>query len=497
MKSRRIKLLHEVGERPILSWVVEAVRGVHSAGNFIVLGHQIELVQPLLEEPRASRGSSTTRRSRSKRSKSAPFRVLVQREQRGTGHAVMQAERPLRGVRGDLLVLNGDMPAIRPSTLHAFVTAHVKSGAAATVLATTLENPTGYGRILRDGLGEFSGIVEERDATAEERRIREVSVGIYCFDIPQLFRALRLTRPDNAQGEFYLPDVLGILKAESRKVLAVRHEEPWEVLGVNSRAELARVSQLINRRIVESWMDRGVTILEPERTFIGPDVRIGRDTVLYPGIHLSGKTTIGSECVLHPGCFLRDTKVENGALLLPYCVATETRIGPRARVGPFAHLRPGADLGPDVHVGNFVELKKTRLGAGTKANHLSYLGDAEIGPGCNIGAGTITCNYDGVHKHQTLIDRDVFVGSDSQLVAPVRVHRGAYIGSGSTIVDDVPPGALALARARQIVIKGWVARRKKEQKAKAAAKAPRSATRISRIAAKASRSVRPAARRSR
>lgn len=477
MKSRHIKLLHEVVERPILRWVLEAVRSVHSAGNYIVLGHQIERVQAIVE------GSA--------------FRVLVQREQHGTGHAVMQAERPLRGARGDLLVLNGDIPAIRASTLQAFVSAHVKSGASASVLATTLENPTGYGRILRNGLGEFSGIVEERDATAEERRIHEVSVGIYCFDIPLLFRALRRTRPDNAQGEFYLPDVLGILKAEGRKVEAVRHDEPWEVLGINSRAELARVSQLINSRIVESWMERGVTILDPERTFIGPDVKIGRDTILYPGLHLAGRTAIGSDCVLHPGCFLRDTKVENGAVLLPYCVATETRIGPRARVGPFAHLRPGADLGPDVHVGNFVELKKTRLGSRTKANHLSYLGDADIGPGCNIGAGTITCNYDGIRKHRTRIDRDVFVGSDSQLVAPVRVRRGAYIGSGSTIVSDVPPGALALARARQVVIKGWVARRKREESAKTATKVSKTATRISRSAAKAVRTPNLAARRGR
>ena len=447
MKSRRIKLLHRVAGKPMISWVLDAVAGVPSAGNFLVLGHQAEAVREAMGE--------------------VPFRVLIQREQRGTGHAVMQAERPLRGARGDLLILNGDIPAIRTSALRAFVAAHVKSGAAATVLTTTLDNPSGYGRVRRDGLGQFLGIVEDRDATAEERRIREVNAGIYCFDAPLLFRALRSTRPDNAQGEFYLPDALTILREEGRKVAAIPHDDAWEVLGVNSRAELARVSDLINRRILDGWMDRGVTILDPARTFIGPGVRIGRDTVLYPGLHLEGRTVIGEDCIVHPGCFLRDTRVEDGAVLLPYCVAEESRIGRRARVGPFAHLRPGTELGPDVRVGNFVELKKARLGAGTKANHLSYLGDAEIGAGCNIGAGTITCNYDGVAKHRTVIENGVFVGSDSQLVAPVRVRRGAYIGSGSTIVEDVPAGALALARARQRNVLGWVERKRREREAPA------------------------------
>ena len=309
--------------------------------------------------------------------------------------------------------------------------------------------------------------MEDRDATAEERRIGEVNAGIYCFDVPMLFRALRATRPDNAQGEFYLPDTLSILREDGRKVAAIHHDDPWEVLGVNSRAELARVTDLINRRIIEGWMDRGVTVIDPARTCIGPDVKIGRDTVLYPNLHLEGRTVIGEDCVLHPGCFLRDTRVDDGAVLLPYCVAQDSRIGPRARVGPFAHLRPGTELGPEVRIGNFVELKKARLGHGTKANHLSYLGDTEIGADCNIGAGTITCNYDGVSKHKTTIENGVFVGSDSQLVAPVTVRRGAYIGSGSTIVEDVPAGALALGRARQRNILGWVGRKRREREAAA------------------------------
>ena len=290
MKSRRIKLLHEVSGRPMLSWVLGATREVPAAGHFIVLGNQAEEVGKLTA--------------------GTPFRVLIQREQRGTGHAVMQAERALAGARGDLLILNGDIPAIRTATLKSFVAAHVRSGATASVLATSLENPAGYGRILRDGLGQLSGIVEERDATAEERRIREVSVGIYCIDIPLLFKALRRTRPDNAQGEFYLPDVLGILSGEGRKIVAHTHDEPWEVLGVNSRSELARVARLVNRRILEAWMDRGVTIQDPDTTFIGPDVRIGRDTILYPGVHLEGHTTVAEGCVIHPGCFLDDARLD-------------------------------------------------------------------------------------------------------------------------------------------------------------------------------------------
>jgi len=457
MKSRRIKLLHEVTGRPMLTWVLEALRGVPAKESFIVLGHQADLVRGLVA--------------------GTPFRVLLQREQRGTGHAVMQAERPLREAAGDLLILNGDTPAIRTSTLKDFVSGHVKSGAAASVLTTTLENPAGYGRVLRDGLGELTGIVEERDATPEERRVREVSAGIWCVDIPRLFRALRRTRPDNAQGEFYLPDILGIFKENGHKIVAVRHDEPWEVLGVNSRAELSRLARLINRRIVDGWMDMGVSVVDPDRTFIGPDVKIGQDTLLYPDVHLVGATSIGRDCTIHPGCFLRDTRMDDGAVLLPSCVSTESRIGPRAQIGPFAHLRPGCDLGPDVKIGNFVELKKTRVGAGSKANHLAYLGDAEIGKAVNVGAGTITCNYDGTHKYKTILENGVFVGSDSQLVAPVRVRRGAYIGAGSTIVSDVPAGALALARSRQTIVRGWVAKKKKEKKAEAASAARKAAVR--------------------
>ena len=448
MKSSRIKLLHDVAGKPMLSWVLSAVRAVPASAHYVVLGNQAEQLRPLVE--------------------GSVFRVLIQREQRGTGHAVMQAERALDGARGDLLILNGDIPAIRPSTLKAFLAAHAKSGASASVLAATLDDPSGYGRILRDGLGQFSGIVEERDATAEERRIREVSVGIYCIDVPLLFRALRRTRPDNSQGEFYLPDVLGILKADDRKVVVHTHDEPWEVLGVNSRSELARVARLIGGRILASWMDRGVTIMDPDSTFIGPDVRIGRDTVLYPGVRLAGKTSIGSDCVVHQGCVLTDVKVDAGATLLPFCVAAESRIGPRTQIGPFAHLRPGTVLGAEVRIGNFVELKKARVGHGTKANHLSYLGDADIGSGCNIGAGTITCNYDGVAKHKTILENGVFIGSDTQLVAPVRVRRGAYVGSGTTVVEEVPAGSLALSRVRQKNIEGWVTRRKRERRAEEA-----------------------------
>jgi len=258
MKSRRIKLLHEVTGRPMLTWVLEALRGVPAKESFIVLGHQADLVRGLVA--------------------GTPFRVLLQREQRGTGHAVMQAERPLREAAGDLLILNGDTPAIRTSTLKDFVSEHVKSGATASVLTTTLDNPAGYGRILRDGLGELTGIVEERDATPEERRVREVSAGIWCVDIPRLFRALRRTRPDNAQGEFYLPDILGILKEGDQRIVAMRHDEPWEVLGVNSRAELSRLGRMVHRRIADAWMERGVTMLDPDRTFIGPDRKCGTNS---------------------------------------------------------------------------------------------------------------------------------------------------------------------------------------------------------------------------
>lgn len=442
LKSRTIKLLHSVAGRPMVAWAADAVRALKPRRVVAVVGFQADGVRAALD--------------------GVCDAFVVQSEQRGTGHAVLSARREVERGDGALLIVNGDLPNISAATLRALVASRSRTGAALALVTTEVEDSTGYGRILRDGQGRVARIVEHKDATASERSVREINCGIYCADPKKLFPILKRLRPNNAQGEYYLTDAVRALIAAGERVVAFRHADRLAVLGVNTRRDLVRAGAALYARKADELLDDGVTLLDPERTWIDPRAKVGRDTVIYPGVIIEGATVIGSGCLIRSGCRIVDSSLGSGVEMLDSCLVREARIGDGAILGPFAHLRPGCVLGPATKVGNFVELKKTHLGKGSKAPHLTYLGDAKIGERANIGAGTITCNYDGVHKYPTTIDDGVFVGSDTQLVAPVTVGEGAYVAAGSTVTEDVPPGALAISRARQLNLEGWVERRKKK-----------------------------------
>ena len=442
LKSKTIKLLHLVAGQPMATWVARAAQALKPSRTVAVVGFQGDLVREALS------GLCDA--------------FAVQAEQRGTGHAVMQAQAALRGARGPLLIVNGDLPNLTPATLRALVALHRKSKAPLALVTTDIAEPTGYGRIVRDAKGHVTRIVEHKDATSAERGIREINCGIYCADPAVLLSLLKKLRPDNAQGEYYLTDAVHALIAKGSTVVALKVADPSEVLGVNTRAELAAAAASLYARKAAELQDNGVTLLDAARTWVDPRAKIGRDTVLYPDVIIEGACVIGEDCIIRPGSRLVNMVLGRGVEVKDHCVLQDSRVGDEAQLGPFAHLRPGSIMEANTKVGNFVELKKTRLGKGSKAPHLAYLGDAEIGERCNIGAGTITCNYDGTHKHKTTLGPGVFVGSDSQLVAPVTLGAGSYVGAGTTVTQDVPAGALALTRVRQLNLEGWVARRKKK-----------------------------------
>jgi bifunctional UDP-N-acetylglucosamine pyrophosphorylase/glucosamine-1-phosphate N-acetyltransferase len=356
-------------------------------------------------------------------------------------------------------MLSGDVPLLRGATLRRLVDAHRTRRAAATVVTARVGDPHGYGRIVRVH-GRIAAIVEEKDATEAERAIDEINSGIYAFDLGPLFGSLASLRTANAQGEYYLTDLVRAYVERGLTVETVLLDDPREITGVNSRKELADVTAILNANRNEALMAAGVTIIDPASTWIGPDVTVGADTILHPNVHLEGRTQVGSGCVIHASVRIIDSRVDDGAVINNFCVITESQVAAGALVGPFAHVRPQSEIGEGAHVGNFTELKKTRIGKRSKANHLSYLGDATIGDGVNIGAGTITCNYDGEKKYGTVIEDGAFIGSDTQLVAPVRVGKGAYVAAGSSIVEDVPAGALGIARGKQVNKPGWVEKRK-------------------------------------
>src|SRR5687767_1071852 len=442
MKSKTIKILHRAAGRPIVDYVLDLAAHISPRPPVMVIGHQRDAVQQSIGD-RA--------------------RYAVQEQQLGTGHAVMQAAQILEaeGVRsGNVLILSGDVPLTRPETLEGLVQEHQRAGNALTLLTMNLDEPGLYGRIVRDDNGSVLKIVEAKDADDQVKRIREVNAGIYLFSLEALLDNLRKLSNSNAQGEYYLTDLLGTLRGAGLRVGALIVPDRDEALGVNSRAELATVESVIQRRVIERLMSEGVTFRNPATVVIDSTVVIGNDTVVYPFVTLEGQTKIGSGCVIEPGVHLRDVVVGNEVHLKTGTVAEESEIGDDAAVGPYAHLRPGTELGPSVKVGNFVETKKAIFGKGAKASHLSYIGDAEVGADVNIGAGTITCNYDGKNKHKTIIEDGAFIGSDSQLVAPVRIGRGAYVGAGSTITKDVPADSLALSRTPQRVVEGWATRKK-------------------------------------
>lgn len=441
MKSKTAKVLHRAAGRPLIDYVVDLAREICDAPPVVVVGHQRDAVRQHLGD-RA--------------------RFAVQEKQLGTGHAVAQAIEMVRGAK-DVLILSGDVPLTRPETLKGLVEEHHRAGNALTLLTMTIDDPALYGRIIRDSSGAVVKIVEAKDASAEQRKIREVNAGIYLFDGKQLASNLKHLSTNNAQGEYYLTDLIAMLREGGKRVGALIAGDPIEALGVNSRAELATVESEIQRRVVERLMRDGVTFRNPATVVIDSTVSIGNDTVVYPFVTIEGNTRIGSACVIEPGVHLHNVVVGNDVHLKSGTVAEEAVIEDEATVGPYAHLRPGTKLGRHVKVGNFVETKKAVFGEGAKASHLSYIGDADVGADVNIGAGTITCNYDGVNKHKTVIEDGVFIGSDTQLVAPVRIGRGAYVGAGSTITKDVPPDSLALSRVPQKVIEGWAKQRKKKK----------------------------------
>ncbi len=387
-------------------------------------------------------------------------RFVIQEPQLGTGHALMQSESALSGSDGTLVLLAGDVPMVRSATLQDLVAFHRDTDAAATVLTATVPRPFGYGRIVRSR-GQITRIVEERDATPAQRNIREINSGIYALKLKPLFDALRQIASENAQDEYYLTDLISIYRRRKLVVETVSIEKAGEVRGINSRTELAEVGAVVRQKKNEELMAAGVTIEDPATTYVDADVTVGADTVLHPGVTLEGRTAIGTACEIHSGVRIVDSTIENDVTINNHCVITGARVATGARVGPFAHLRPDADIRRKVKIGNFVEVKHAVVGPGSKANHLAYLGDATVGENVNIGAGTIICNYDGTAKHQTVIEDGAFIGSDTQLIAPVTVGKGAYVASGSSITDDVPPGSLAVARGRQTIKEGWVKRKRR------------------------------------
>ena len=440
MRSDTPKVLHRAGEFRLIEHVLRAAAALDARTTVVVVGHLADDVRRALSERLG-------------------LRFALQEPQLGTGHALLQAETHLAGARGTVVLLSGDVPLLRGVTLEELVAAHERSGAAATVLTARVPDPAGYGRIVRQD-GRITAIVEHRDATPVERAIDEINSGIYAFAAEPLFDALRSIGSANAQAEYDLPDLVRIYRARGLNVETVRLEDAREILGVNSRRELADVAAILKTTKNEALMAEGVSIVDPASTWIGPDVSVGRDTVIHPNVHLEGQTRIGERCEINASVRIVDSTLDDGVVINNFCVIRESHVRAGAQIGPFAHIRPQSDIGEGAHVGNFTELKKTTLGKGSKANHLSYLGDATIGEKVNVGAGTITCNYDGVHKHPTVIEDGAFIGSDSQLIAPVRVGKGAYVAAGSSIVEDVPAGALGVARGKQVNKDGWVARKK-------------------------------------
>ena len=439
MKSRYAKVLHRVGGLTLVEHVLNVARNL-SNDISVVVGHSADQVKAAISE----------------------VTFIDQKEQLGTGHAVLAARAKFSGYAGDILVMPGDVPLIGTATLDAFVRFHREGGFRASVLTADLEDPRGYGRIVRRNNSELDSIVEHRDASPDVLKIREINSGVYVFNSPALFESLTKIRNDNVQREYYLPDVIGILGSQKQKIGAFKVDSAEEVLGINTRQELAAVDRVMRRRKCESLMADGVTIIDPQTVYIDATVEIGPDTVVYPSVQIYGQTVIGEEAKIHSFSRISNSKVGDRSVVLEGCIVVDSVIGEDVSIGPSAHVRMGTTIGNSAKVGNFVEIKKSALGAGTKSMHLAYLGDATIGKNVNIGAGVITCNYDGVNKHPTTIEDGAFVGTDSQLIAPVRVGKNAYVAAGSSITEDVPAESLAIGRGRQVNKEGWVKSRKKK-----------------------------------
>jgi bifunctional UDP-N-acetylglucosamine pyrophosphorylase/glucosamine-1-phosphate N-acetyltransferase len=443
LKSSRAKVLHQIGGKPLLAHVIAAAQQVVPAHDIhVVIGHQAEAVRAAVE--------------------STGVRFVLQPEQRGTGHAIMCAREQVQGYK-NLLVLSGDVPLIRPETIKELRDFHLKKQAAMSILTAEPSDPTGYGRILRAGGDRVRAIVEQKALSKTQEKIREINSGIYAFAAQPLFSHIDRLKNDNAHGEFYLTDTAALLVGAKKPVLALKAADAAEILGANTLAELAALDASLRAHKCDELMAAGVTIYRPETCVIDSEVEIGADTIVEPFVQILGSTRIGSGCRIRSYCVISDSNLADDVVVRPGCIIDQANVSAGAVLGPYSHLRPGSEIGENAHVGNFVETKKARLGRGSKANHLTYLGDAAIGDGVNIGAGTITCNYDGEKKHVTVIDDGAFIGSDSTLVAPVRVGKGAYVAAASCITDDVPEDSLAIGRGRQETKEGWAKNRRSKK----------------------------------
>jgi bifunctional UDP-N-acetylglucosamine pyrophosphorylase / glucosamine-1-phosphate N-acetyltransferase len=446
MRSDLAKVLHLAGGRPLLEHVLLACQPLKAAQILVVVGHQAEAVGSLALQKDAQ--------------------VIVQQPQRGTGHALQVARRAIRKTAKIAMVLPGDAPLLRTETLAGLLDTHRRGESAATILTAELADPAGYGRIVRDAEGRVQAIVEQTSATAEQRGIHEVNSSIYCFTLEKLWPSLNSLRSRNALHEIYLTDAVSALRERNERVLAQIAADATEILGCNTRSHLADADRVLRARKSAELMDSGVTIYLPETVAIDPDVSAGLDTVIEPGVQLLGKTRIGARCKIGTGSILNEMRLDDDVVVMAHSNLHSGRLGARAQVGPFSRLRPGADIRAGAQVGNFVEVKNSVMHEGAKAMHLTYLGDASVGERSNVGAGTITCNFDGVAKYETKIGRGVFVGSDTALVAPVRIGDGAYLAAGSIITENVPPEALAVARGRQVNKPGWARARRRQLSAK-------------------------------
>lgn len=435
LKSKHPKVLNEVGGKSLLAHVIAAAeQAVRPEDIFAIIGFQADRVRQAVE--------------------GTGVQFVVQEPQRGTGHALMCASEALKHY-DHVIVLSGDAPLISSTTIAKLRDFHLQHRPAMTILSARLENPTGYGRIVRKGK-EVQAVVEEKSCTPAQRKMREINSGFYVFAVKPLYAYIDKLKTDNPHSEYYLTDMAEVFRRAKQRVLAVEPNNPAEILGSNTRAELVELDRKLRSEKCTQLMSSGVTIFYPETCVIDTDVEVGADTIIEPFVQLLGRTRIGSDCRVRSYSVIQNSQVGDNVTIRPGCVLDEARVANGALLGPYSHLRPGSEIGEGAHVGNFVETKKVRLGKGSKANHLTYLGDAEIGAGVNIGAGTITCNYDGVHKHTTIIEDDVFVGSDATLVAPVKLGKGSYVAAASCITEDVPADSLALARSKQIVKEGWV-----------------------------------------
>lgn len=432
MKSDMPKVIHKVNGIPMITKIIDTLSGLNPEENILILGHKKEEVLKVV-------------------GKNCDY--VLQTEQLGTGHAVIQAKEKLEGYDGDVMILCGDTPLLRESTLKSLYEYHKESGAVTTILTSIYENPFGYGRIVKED-GLVKAIVEEKEASEEIKKIKEVNGGVYCFNSKELFKALDKIDNNNEKGEYYLTDVIGIQVSENKKVQSFILEDKMEILGVNSKVELAQAGKVLRDRKNRELMEEGVILIDPETTYVEESVKVGRDTVLYPGVVLQGKTVIGENCEIIGNSRIIDSVLGNN-IRVESSVIEESILEDGVTMGPFAHIRPKSLLKEKVHIGNFVEVKKSTLEKGVKAGHLTYLGDAQVGENTNIGAGTITCNYDGVNKFKTVIGKDAFIGSDSMLVAPVNIGEKALIGAGSVITKDVPSNSLAVSRSKQIIKTDW------------------------------------------